>query len=949
MRFQYPLDAAEPGEIGIALFAYDASDTPTDWEQREHQRVLPRVAGGGLPPEVWLVPGTARVLTEEPRDAADRVRIHLVTARRYRDGRLCVWGPGGAGEFAAAGADDDGPYYDVGLAGERRRLFAFRFASADGRLEPAYANRLWAAADGAEVWTHSEAAALARARPVKSRLVLRYRQQIAAEHVPHLHIWQEASDFAADIDGAHDAGGWTTFSTLLYTHLPYGMKVWNGARREDGWWEHDDARRQIIIDGDAERWTLEGSARLFAAEPALDRPVRLQVGAVPPGSGHAAPWSAEVAVDRARAPLHRRVDAGPDGALRFSTYAGLTTSVRLTSARGRERFDRRLDLPDGAAGEYTGWVVAGRSAILPDAPPADLFTDPPFAVERPGAYERDGFVRFALHAPTAARVRLIGEWTDWAARPVELRSTRDGAYWWAQVPVGDLPAEYHGARYKFVLDGREVGDPAAGWVDSSAPDAASRLVRSARFAWGDDGWRIPSRDHLIVFQLHPRRVSGRFGDLPPLERVAREVSDRGGYLRDLGVTALLLMPVNEFAGDRSWGYDPARFYAVESSYGGPDALKRLVDTCHRHGLAVLLDVVFNHAGTTDNVLWSVARESYFAGDTTWGAMIHFAHPQCRHFFAQNLVYLQREFHVDGFRLDHTHTIVHSHERGWYVTEPGPGGGWEFLHALRAAVHGQADPACLLMAEHLPNEWGLTGSGGPMDTQWCDDFHDRLEDACRGEQVMPALARALLTTHRECDDWFEATNYPESHDEVGNEDDRIANVAGWGRGLRMSKVAAGVTMAARGIPMFFMGLEAGEHRQFKMGEDGALDLDEYLRDEARGRVRAWWRVLCELRGDDNLSGPAPLAVPLAEYQLLAVARGEAADIVVVLNFGGWSGTLRLDQVGAGDGDYREWLNSTWPAFAVENEDEHTNGGREARLRRGDPLRVPDYGVVVLQRV
>jgi 1,4-alpha-glucan branching enzyme len=254
-----------------------------------------------------------------------------------------------------------------------------------------------------------------------------------------------------------------------------------------------------------------------------------------------------------------------------------------------------------------------------------------------------------------------------------------------------------------------------------------------------------------------------------------------------------------------------------------------------------------------------------------------------------------------------------------------------------------------MAEHLPNEWGVTRRGGPMDTQWCDDFHDRLEDACRGGHVMPALAHALLTTHRECDDWFEATNYPESHDEVGNEDDRIANIAGWGRGLRMSKVAAGVTLASRGIPMFFMGLEAGEHRQFKMGNDDVPDLDEYLRDDARRRLRAWWRALCELRADDNLSGPAPLTVPLAEHQLLAITRGQSADIIVVVNFGGWSGTLRLEQVGAGDGAYREWLNSTWPAFAVEHEDEHTNGGRDARLRGGDTLRVPDYGVIVLQRV
>ena len=105
-----------------------------------------------------------------------------------------------------------------------------------------------------------------------------------------------------------------------------------------------------------------------------------------------------------------------------------------------------------------------------------------------------------------------------------------------------------------------------------------------------------------------------------------------------------------------------------------------------HGLAVLVDVVFNHAGTADNILWSIARESFFDGDTQWGAMVNFDHPQCRHFFAQNLVYLAQEYHLDGFRLDHTATIVHS--AAWdawsgYVRVRGSGGGWEFLQRAAA--------------------------------------------------------------------------------------------------------------------------------------------------------------------------------------------------------------------------------------------------------------------------
>ena len=101
----------------------------------------------------------------------------------------------------------------------------------------------------------------------------------------------------------------------------------------------------------------------------------------------------------------------------------------------------------------------------------------------------------------------------------------------------------------------------------------------------------------------------------------REIADNAGYFRELGVTAIQLMPVNEVGSDNSWGYDPAYFYAVENDYcgdDGPDDLKQLVDTCHQHGLAVLLDVVFNHAGGMHNILWQVARESFFDGDTSGG-------------------------------------------------------------------------------------------------------------------------------------------------------------------------------------------------------------------------------------------------------------------------------------------------------------------------------------------
>jgi 1,4-alpha-glucan branching enzyme len=330
-------------------------------------------------------------------------------------------------------------------------------------------------------------------------------------------------------------------------------------------------------------------------------------------------------------------------------------------------------------------------------------------------------------------------------------------------------------------------------------------------------------------------------------------------------------------------------------------------------------------------------------------MIRFNHPQAIHFFEQNLVYLMQKFHIDGFRFDATWVIRHGAERSWPVVQPGSSGGWGFMHRLRSAAHA-VDPRCIFMAEHLPNEWDMTRFGGPVDSQWCDDYHDRIVDACRGWWVMSSLADALKVTHTSCNQWYEATNYSESHDEVGNVPDRIVNVGGFGQGLRRNKVAAAATLASRGIPMWFMGAEAGEWRQFRFDGAEPLDIPAYLSDQNALRLQKWWRSLCDLRrGNASLQGPAPLDVRFCQESCLAFSRGMGGDYFVVLNFGGGEARRKLWEMNLPEGTYREQLNSTWPEYAVESEGIQDNGGGQARLGRGDTLRVPGYGAVVLQRI
>ena len=153
---------------------------------------------------------------------------------------------------------------------------------------------------------------------------------------------------------------------------------------------------------------------------------------------------------------------------------------------------------------------------------------------------------------------------------------------------------------------------------------------------------------------------------------------------------------------------------------------------------------------------------------------------------------------------------------------------------------------------------------------------------------------------------------------------------------------------RGIPMLFMGGESGEHRQFLNGSSDTLDLGAYLADSGREQIRAWFNSLLELRVNSNVKGPSPLAVVYAQEQQLGFVRGQGSEYYTLANFGGWSGLKSLAELNLPGGVYRELWNSTWPAFAVENEDEHTNGGRTARLHRGNWLQIPDYGVVILER-
>jgi 1,4-alpha-glucan branching enzyme len=591
-----------------------------------------------------------------------------------------------------------------------------------------------------------------------------------------------------------------------------------------------------------------------------------------------------------------------------------------------------------------------------DNDPATIWSRPP------GFYEEGGQWYAILHArPDVRRVRLVGDFTDEATGGIDLTSTPDGKFWWFKGQSRNFSRPPRaGDCYRFELTRRDgttlrIQDPAARQVESSNLSACSRVTISSDYVWHDTSWHRPGWEYYLIYELHPLRFSNRNIGLTPIKRVTEELNGDGqdDYINNLHVTAVELMPINEFQGDFSWGYNPSFFYAVESSYGTPDQLKELVDTAHQHGIAAVLDLEVNHGGNGDNILWQVAQDdithgTYYNGDTVWGPMVHFADDVARHFFVQNAVFLAREYHIDAFRFDMTRPI-HNPDDG-NIRLRGSGGGWEFLCEIRRQLKA-VDPGILLIAEELPNDWGVTVENasfgcapdghGPFDSQWSDPFHDRFADALAGGNL--GQLSDAFASHG--DSWQDELIYTESHDEVGNVDARIARRGRAGKGWEMDQIAGAGTVLARGIPMLFMGEESGESKQFSQNSDDRLPLTAYETDPGRNKVRGWWQRMFDIRRGDLgrfAWGNFTLTHLNDANGIIAFTR-DGGKYLVVLNFKG--GDWAHYDVGV-RGRYQELANTSWPAFNLGNYTERTRGGDRAFDIVDLPI--PAWGAVVLVR-
>ncbi|HEY3939478.1 MAG TPA: malto-oligosyltrehalose trehalohydrolase [Bryobacteraceae bacterium] len=410
----------------------------------------------------------------------------------------------------------------------------------------------------------------------------------------------------------------------------------------------------------------------------------------------------------------------------------------------------------------------------------------------------------------APRARTVAVSIGGKAHPMQ--SSLHG--WWK----AEVSATGPGTDYGFIIDGgAPLPDPRSAYQPHGV-DALSRLVDHAAFHWTDRNWQARPLSSSLVYELH-------IGTFTP-QGTFRSTLDRLDYLADLGVTHVELMPINEFSGDWGWGYDGVDLYAPHHVYGTPDDLKTLIDASHAKGLAVLLDVVYNHLGPSGNYLDRFGPYFTHAYKTPWGPAVNLDHhgsDEVRRFLTGNAVMWLRDYHFDGLRLDAIHAF---HDRSAIP----------FLEELALEVEtlsAQLGRHLVLIAESDLNDPRIVtcreAGGFGLDAQWSDDFHHALHAVLTGEtngyyhdfgslaKLATALRQAFVHTgtysaFRGRNHGKPATGlsghrflaYSQNHDQIGNRahGERLCHLLSPGR----QKIAAALVLTSPFVPMLFQGEE-----------------------------------------------------------------------------------------------------------------------------------------------
>jgi 1,4-alpha-glucan branching enzyme len=571
---------------------------------------------------------------------------------------------------------------------------------------------------------------------------------------------------------------------------------------------------------------------------------------------------------------------------------------------------------------------------------------------------------FRVWAPNASSVNAAGYFNGWSSSADPLASEGDG--WWS----ADVEGAYKLHQYKYVMNGSHWrADTYAKDMDHSNGNG---VIIENVFSWSP--FTMPAWNELIIYEMHIGTYNDIAGGNPGTWNSAIAKLD---HIQAMGINAVEIMPVAEFAGDFSLGYNPANLFAPESAYGSPNDMHNFVEACHQRGIAVLIDVIYNHMGPSDldNSVWQFDGYSAYPDtggiyffedenkDTPWGDRLNYVTSEVRSFIRDNVMYWLEEYNLDGLRWDGTAYI---RERDGGYTVPG---GWSLMQWINDEIDAAYSQKISIAEDMRDNEWitKTTGAGGAgFDSQWDAGFHHNLVGALTTaddvDRNMYTVKDEILGNYNGVD--TQRVNYTESHDEVGSASGKSrvpeaiwpGNADSW-YSKKRSTLGAGIMFTCPGIPMMFMGQEFLEDGSWH--DDTPLD---WTKDTTFAGIKQLYTDLIGLRlnKSNNTRGLIGSNVNVFHVnntdKVVAFHRwyngGPGDDVVIVANFG-YQGFNNYN-IGMPQGNiWHVRFNSDWDGYDSGFDDWQTydtvaTAGAKDGLSYNANINVGPYSVVILSQ-
>jgi 1,4-alpha-glucan branching enzyme len=587
-----------------------------------------------------------------------------------------------------------------------------------------------------------------------------------------------------------------------------------------------------------------------------------------------------------------------------------------------------------------------------------------------GAIPFHGGTAFRVWAPHANQIYVTGTFDKWSGSDHPLAREGNG-YWYTEIPGAKA-----GDRYRYVIvrnnEKWERMDPYARSVTSSVGES---IIHNQAFDWGKEVFEAPLLKELVIYEMH----IGTFNDQPggPPGDLNSAI-EKLPYLKDLGINAVEVMPAMEFAGGFSWGYNPSHLFAIESDYGGSEAFKNFIKAAHGQGIAVILDVVYNHFGPSDLDIWQFdgwhknnKGGIYFYNDwrsqTPWGdTRPDYGRKEVRQYLRDNAIMWLDEYRLDGLRWDMT-----AYVRNVYGNDNDPNHdipeGWSLMQWVNDEIKHRW-PRKISIAEDLKNNSFLTKNtadgGAGFDAQWDAGFvHPVREAIIRDDDEgrnLNAVREAILQQYNT--DPFGRVIYTESHDEVANGKARVpeeispGHAADWSAKKR-STLGATLVLTAPGIPMIFQGQEFLE-------DDWFHDKDpiDWSKKERYGGILQMYRDLIRLRLNryGNTKGLCGRHLSVHHInnkdKVLAFRRWERGgprdDVIVVMNLMN-RGYDRYNIGFPRTGRWRARFHSDWAGYDPdfgnhETEDTVARAGKKDGMPCHGQVRIGPYTAAIFSQ-